>query len=305
MLRSLLLGLAKSKPLQRFVARNPFARHAARRFVAGETLQDAMAAVAALGARGLLATLDHLGEAVTTDQEADCATADYLALLDAIRGGGGVAEANVSLKLTQLGLDLSPDRCRQRLETILDRAAAHDNFVRIDMEDSSHTQATLDLFRSLFKARRNAGVVIQAYLHRSAEDVAALNALGARVRLCKGAYHEPAAVAFPRKADVDANFRRLAEDLLRDGASPAMATHDEGLIRWIAEWAKAHDIPPTAYEFQMLYGVRRDLQDRLARDGHAVRVYVPYGSQWFPYFMRRLAERPANLLFFLTQLGRR
>ena len=292
-------------------------RRVSRRFIAGERLDEALAAIVRLNAQGLSTTLDLLGEDVTTPALAEASAGAYLRIVDALRPvpGHGAAPArpgvdnNLSLKLTQLGLDVDVGLCGRLLRRILDRAAggpAADGapmFVRIDMESSAHTGATLSLFEELWaEGRRNVGVVIQAYLYRSAADVGRLNTLGARVRLVKGAYDEPPAVAFLRKRDVDAAFARLAEALLRDGVYPAIATHDARLIDRVAEAAAAAGIAADRFEFQMLYGIRRDLQAALFRCGYRVRVYVPFGEEWYPYFMRRLAERPANLTFVLRNL---
>jgi proline dehydrogenase len=210
----------------------------------------------------------------------------------------GVA-ANVSLKLSQMGLDVDADMCRRHVERIVAQAAGFGNFVRIDMESSQYTQATLDLFRRIYERSNNVGVVIQAYLYRSEADIRMLNEIGARVRLCKGAYEEPADVAFPKKEDTDQNFVRLMQMLLSEGHYPGIATHDERMIAATREYANHHGISPNRFEFQMLYGVRRDLQRQIVHDGYRLRVYVPYGDQWYPYLMRRMAERPANLMFIL------
>lgn len=257
--------------------------------------------------------MDLLGEDVTTPAQAAASAEAYLRIVDALRAGAAPpgVDNNLSLKLTQLGLDVDAGLCGRLLRRILDRAAggpAGDGvpmFVRIDMESSAHTRATLALFEELWaEGRRNVGVVIQAYLYRSAADVGRLNALGARVRLVKGAYDEPPAVAFPRKRDVDAAFGRLAGILLGDGRYPAIATHDERLIDQALQAAAAAGITPDRFEFQMLYGIRRDLQAALVRRGYRVRIYVPFGDEWYAYFMRRLAERPANVTFVLRSLLR-
>jgi proline dehydrogenase len=271
----------------------------------------------------LSTTLDLLGEDVTTTAQAEASAEAYLGIVDALGAGNHEIEAsdgappgvdnNLSLKLTQLGLVVDAALCARLLRRILDRAAVRPwacpdgapMFVRIDMESSAHTGATLALFDTLWaEGRRDVGVVIQAYLYRSAADVDRLNALGARVRLVKGAYDEPPTVAYPRKRDVDAAFARLAEALLRDGVYPAFATHDERLIDHVVRTAAAAGIPADRFEFQMLYGIRRDLQAGLRRRGYRVRVYVPFGEEWYPYFMRRLAERPANVGFVLRSLVR-
>jgi proline dehydrogenase len=298
-------------------------RRAVRRFIAGERLDEALEAVGRLNRDGLSTTLDLLGENVTTTAQAEASAEAYLGIVDALGAGNHEIEAsdgappgvdnNLSLKLTQLGLVVDAALCARLLRRILDRAAVRPwacpdgapMFVRIDMESSAHTGATLALFDTLWaEGRRDVGVVIQAYLYRSAADVDRLNALGARVRLVKGAYDEPPTVAYPRKRDVDAAFARLAEALLRDGVYPAFATHDERLIDHVVRTAAAAGIPADRFEFQMLYGIRRDLQVGLRRRGYRVRVYVPFGEEWYPYFMRRLAERPANVGFVLRSLVR-
>jgi proline dehydrogenase len=276
-----------------------------RRFVAGETLQEAILAVQALNGEGLRATLDHLGENVASEIQAGGAAAEILDLVEAIEASG--IHSGVSVKLTQLGLDQSPALAAEHLERIITRAAQAQRFVRIDMESYDYVQPTLDLFEDLWTRHKNVGVVIQSYLYRSAEDVARLVELGASVRLVKGAYDEPPEVAYPDKADTDANFVRLMEQLfsqtaLANGVFPAIATHDTTLIDWVQQHTRQHSIPPDRFEFQMLYGIRPGLQHQLASSGYRVRAYVPYGEQWYPYFMRRLAERPANVWFLLQNL---
>lgn len=288
--------------LEQAIRRAPLSGRMVSRFVAGEDLDTVMTAVAGLRAHGLATTLDVLGESVTDVGAAEAAAGRYLQLLDRLATDG--ADGNVSLKLTQMGLGLGAPVAAANLARVAERAAQHGAFVRVDMEDSARTAVTLDLARAQFARTGNVGVVIQAYLRRSELDVAALDREGIRVRLCKGAYNEPATVAFPSKAEVDASFVALAERLLTEGTYPAFATHDERLIREIVARAKRHDVAPTRYEFQMLFGVRRDLQERLTAAGQTVRVYVPWGTEWYPYFMRRLAERPANLLFLLKALAR-
>jgi proline dehydrogenase len=306
--RNLLLALSRSTRLRDSMIHVRPARAVARRFVAGETLSEAIAAVQTLNRHGLLASLDHLGESVADQTGARDATAEILDLLDAIQAGA--VRSGVSVKLTQLGLSLSPALAADNLERIVAHAAEVGRFVRIDMENSEYVQPTLDLFEALWARHKNVGVVIQAYLYRSAEDVARLIRLGASVRLVKGAYNEPSAVAYPLKADTDANYLRLAEQLLSpaaraSGVFPAIATHDTRLIDWTADYARQQGIPPDRFEFQMLYGIRPALQRRLAAAGHRVRIYTPYGRQWYPYLMRRLAERPANLFFLVRSLFRR
>ena len=301
MLRPIFLALSHQRSLQRFALRHRPLRRAALRFVAGEDLDEALAAIERLNRAGLAATLDFLGEDTTTQTGATASAEAYLGIVDALRRTG--VDSNLSLKLTQLGLDVDEPLCESLLRRILARAGA--TFVRIDMESSRHTERTLRLFERVWAAGiRNVGVVIQSYLRRSEADVEHLIGLGARVRLVKGAYAEPPSVAFPNKRDVDANFVRLTERLLRRGTYPAIATHDERLITAARQVAAAHGIAADRFEFQMLYGVRRDLQASLSRAGYRIRVYVPFGAEWYPYFMRRLAERPANLMFVVTSVWR-
>jgi len=304
-LRSFFLWLSRRRALGRLATRLPITRSMVARFVAGETLEEALAALDRLRAAGLRTTVDVLGESVTSVEEARAAADDYLAALDALAARG--LDRNVSVKLSQMGLGVDRETCRANVERILARAAEHEAFVRIDMEDHDTTDATLSLWRDLRpvnEGRGDSGVVIQAALRRSPADIEALIAEGARVRLCKGAYVEPSSVAWPDKADVDAAYGRLMERLLADATFPAIATHDERLIRKAVDFVRERGITPDRFEFQMLYGVRRDLQERLVRAGFGVRVYVPYGTQWYPYFMRRLAERPANVAFVLRSVLR-
>jgi proline dehydrogenase len=275
------------------------------RFVAGETLDEALVALERLRAAGFRTTVDVLGEAVTSTDEAGRAADAYLTTLDALAAHD--LDRNISVKLSQMGLGVDGDACRANVRRILERAAVHGAFVRIDMEGHATTDATLELWRELRDVNRghgDSGVVIQAALRRSAADVDALIAEAARIRLCKGAYVEPVTVAYADKADVDAAYAALMERLLVDGTFPALATHDERLIGRAVAFAREHAIGPDRFEFQMLYGVRRDLQERLIRAGFGVRVYVPFGTEWYPYFMRRLAERPANVAFVLRSVLR-
>jgi proline dehydrogenase len=275
------------------------------RFVAGETLAEALVALERLRDGGFRTTVDLLGEAVTSAADARAAADAYLETLDALAGRG--LDANVSLKLSQMGLGLDASGARDNVRRVLERAAAHDAFVRIDMEDHATTDATLALWRDLRSVNAghgDSGIVIQAALRRSPGDIDQLIAERARVRLCKGAYVEPASVAFPEKADVDAAYGTLMERLLAEGTFPAIATHDERLIARAVGFAREREIGPERFEFQMLYGVRRDVQERLVRAGYGVRVYVPFGTQWYPYFMRRLAERPANVAFVIRSVLR-
>ncbi len=302
-LKEALLYIARVPWVRDFVTSHHLLQGLVHRFVAGETLDEAISVVARLNASGMHVSLDYLGENVVSSSDAAQATRAYIDILDAI--ARHQVDSNISLKLTHLGLDLGEDLCVENLRCIVQRAESYHNFVRIDMESSAYTQRTLAVFERLWsEGYRNLGVVIQAYLHRSEGDLAKLVQMGVRVRLCKGAYSEPSSVAFSRKRDVDANFQRLMEQLLLLGNYPAIATHDERLIHHAMDFARSHGIPPSRFEFQMLYGIRRDLQEALVRDGYNVRVYVPFGSHWYPYLTRRLAERPANLLFFLRALAR-
>jgi proline dehydrogenase len=278
-------------------------RSFARRFVAGETVADAIAAARRIEAAGMAQTLDYLGESVATMAEADRATRAYLATINEIAAAG--IGRNLSLKVTQLGLTVDRATCVVNLRRILDGATTHDFFVRIDMEDSRYTQVTFDIFETLWQqGYRNAGIAVQSYLPRTLEDVRRMNALGARVRLVKGAYREPRRVAYQSKAHVDASFVEIMRVLLTEGAYPAIATHDPAMIDATRAFARERNVALDRYEFQMLYGVRRDLQTQLAAQGHGMRVYIPFGQEWFPYFMRRLGERPANVGFVVRSLLR-
>ncbi len=307
LLRDFFLALSRNQRLREMMIHFGPARAMARRFVAGETMDDAVTAVQTVNQQGLLATLDHLGENVTSETEARDATTAILDMLDAIADHD--LQSGVSVKLTQLGLDLSPGLALDNLQRILARAEQAGRFVRIDMESFDYVQPTLDLFEELWTRHKNVGVVIQSYLRRSADDVAHLVELGASVRLVKGAYDEPPEVAYPDKADTDASYVRLMEMLFSEKARansvfPAIATHDSKLIDWAKDHTRRHGISPDEFEFQMLYGIRSGQQRQLAAEGYRVRAYVPYGAQWYPYFMRRLAERPANVFFFLRNLLR-
>ncbi len=299
-LRTVFLGLSHRRALGRLATRVPVTRPMVSRFVAGETLDQVLGALERLRADGYATTVDVLGESVTSAAECEAAGGRYL---DALRGlaDRGV-ERNVSLKLTQMGLDIGHDLCRNTVATVFRAAAELDAFVRVDMEEHSKTDRTLAIWRELRPLNPNSGVVIQAALRRSAADIDALITEGARVRLCKGAYNEPARVAFRERAEIDASYESLARRLLTEGSQPALATHDGRLIGRLLRFAAAEGIPPDRYEFQMLYGVRRDLQAELLARGQRVRVYVPFGTEWYPYFMRRLAEKPANVTFLLRSL---
>jgi proline dehydrogenase len=281
---------------------SPLAKRLATRFVAGDTLEEALGVARRAGSEGIAITLDHLGESVASLEEAAAARDVYLNALSALHDSG--IEGNVSLKLTQFGLDFSYDQCRANVEQLVRRAAAWNGFVRVDMESSAYTQRTIALVTDLHARYPAVGIVIQACLYRSRNDIEDLCARAIRVRLCKGAYLEPASAAFPRKSDVDRNFVELMKLLLDRGAYPAIATHDENIIRQTEAYAAGRKIPRDAFEFQMLYGIRRDLQRRLVSEGYRLRLYVPFGRAWYPYYMRRLAERPANVLFVARNLFR-
>jgi proline dehydrogenase len=272
----------------------------ANRFVAGTTLDAAIDVCRDLNKRGIVVTLDHLGESVLDTREAAATVDAYLALLDAIKSAG--VNSNVSLKLTAMGLSFDPALARQNVEKIVARAAELDNFVRIDMEDTPYTTITIDIAKDLYKKYGHVGTVIQSYLYRSEQDVQDLGALHMNLRIVKGAYKEPANLAYPRKADVDENYKKLVALHLKNGNYTAIATHDENMIAWAQRFVTEHNIPRTQFEFQMLYGVRMNRQEELAREGYKVRCYVPYGEMWYPYFTRRLAERPANVGFILKNL---
>ena len=299
-LKEPILKLSQSKGMKGFVSTNPIGRTAARRFVAGESLADAIKACRELNAKKIHVSLDMLGESVSEAAQANAVADEYLHLLDAIAAAG--VDANVSVKLTSLGQDIDEDLMLRNIRAVLERARAHhDTFVRLDMEGSDYTQRTLDTHHTLWDGGyRNVGVVLQSYLFRTEKDVEDAITNGVRVRLCKGAYLEPATVAYAEKADVDANYIRCMERLMTDGNYPGLATHDEKIITHAIRYANEKGITPERFEFQMLYGVRRDLQNKLVADGWNVRAYVPYGTEWYPYLMRRMAERPANLFFIAS-----
>ncbi|MFZ0632013.1 MAG: proline dehydrogenase family protein [Acidobacteriaceae bacterium] len=306
LLRSAFIGLSQNARLRRFAESSTLGRRMSSRFVAGFRIEDAMSTAHALGAQGLAVTLDSLGENVATPAQAQQAAQVYHWLLDAI--APSKLDANVSLKLTQMGMDLSSAVAEEIVSGLVQHAASTGSFVRVDMEGTPYTQATVDLVRRLNakpQFRGHVGIVIQAYLRRSAGDIAALLADGIRIRLCKGAYKEPPDLAFPDKADVDRNFISLMQMLLPSGVFHGIATHDPAMIEATKQFARERKIDPASFEFQMLYGIRRDLQRRLLQEGYRVRVYVPFGDQWYPYFMRRLAERPANVLFLAKNFFRR
>jgi proline dehydrogenase len=304
MLRQAFLYLSNQQSIFRFVRNNRFAKRLAQRFVAGETLDEAIRAVEPLNRKGITTSLDLLGESVHTEREAQAATREILTMLDRINERR--VEANVSLKLTQMGLDLSEELCVALMHDVVGRARDLRTFIRIDMEDSTYTERTLRLFEDRLHPSYgdHVGIVLQSYLYRTLADVERAIAIKARVRLCKGAYKEPATVAYPEKADVDANYVRCMHKLLSEGNYPALATHDDRIIKEAKRYVIANKIGPERFEFQMLYGVRRDLQERLVREGWRVRVYVPFGTQWYPYLMRRLAERPSNIAFITGNVVR-
>jgi len=304
-LRSVFIALSKNRMLRGLSERSVVGRRMSSRFVAGMEISDALRAAEAVNQQGMAVTLDSLGESVTSEMEAHQGAGIYHQLLDAI--AEKKLNANISVKLTQMGLELSPKLAETIAKSLAEHASRLDNFVRIDMEDSSLTQATLDIVRRLHARpdlRGAIGIVIQAYLYRSEADIEQLAADGIRVRLCKGAYKEPVEVAFARKRDVDANYIRLAEILLESPIYHGLATHDEAMIAAAKSFAARQGIEPKHFEFQMLYGVRRDLQRNLVREGYNVRVYIPFGREWYPYFMRRLSERPANAVFLAKNFFR-
>lgn len=302
MMRNALLWLSEQQQIFNFVRRNGLAKQFASRFVAGETIPEAVAAATALEAKGISASLDLLGESVTQSSEAESACAQYVRMVDAMAAAHD--QVNVSVKLTQMGLDIDEDLCLRNMTAILEHAERHDGFVRLDMESSAYTQRTLDFFTNRLFSRfgKHCGVVIQSCLRRSDADIQRLIDMKARVRLCKGAYLEPADVAYPAKSDVDKAYVRLAEKLLEHGNYPGIATHDEVIVSHVRKFAQRNGIAPDRFEFQMLYGVRRDLQVQLVQGGSRMRVYIPFGTQWYPYLMRRLAERPANIAFILGNI---
>lgn len=320
MLRSFLIYLSKAAWARHIVTRWAFAWRAASRFVAGETLEDAIRVIRELNDKGIFATLDRLGEHNHTPDEARHSTQQIMKIVDAIEASG--AKANLSIKLTQIGLALDESLCAENLRQILSYAKEHDNFVRIDMEDSAYTAVTLKLYHQMRDEHGldNSGVVIQSALYRSEEDIRKIAAEGGRVRLCKGAYKEPPEIAYPKKKDVDAAYDRLACALIdsarqhgapistpdgRTPAIPAIASHDPARLSAAKAYAAQTGLPKDAIEFQFLNGIRRDLQEQTEAEGYPVRVYVPYGTEWYPYFMRRLAERPANLWFFISNFFRK
>jgi proline dehydrogenase len=318
MLRSFLIYLSKAAWAQNLVTSWGFAWRAASRFVAGSKLEDAMRVVRELNAKGINATLDHLGEHTNTPEEAQQATDDIFTTLDAL-GADPDVQSNVSIKLTQIGLGLDESMCAENLERILARARQNRNFIRIDIEDTPYTDKTINLYYAMRdKGYDNVGMAVQSYLYRAEADTRRMVQDGTTIRLVKGAYNEPPDKAFPRKADVDANFDLLTKILIdaslasnsaisADGRVPpipAIATHDDRRVVFAKNYAEKAGLPKSGLEFQMLNGIRRDLQEALVKEGYPVRVYVPFGTHWYPYFMRRLAERPANIWFFISNFFR-
>jgi len=302
MMRAVLLKLSNSKGMARWVTSHKTARRMSQRFVAGESLDQAVAAARVCNSEGMRVSLDLLGESVTNISEAKAAREAYLAIFDRI--AQEKLDGNVSMKLTQLGLDMDLGLCQGMVEEIAARATSYGNFVRVDMEASAYTQRTLDVVKRVRAKSPAIGVVVQSYLRRTESDVRDLLALGCRIRLCKGAYKEAADMAFPAKADVDANYVLLMKQLLVSGIYHGIATHDPKMISATEQFVTEKGIGKDKFEFQMLYGIRTDLQKDLVKRGYNLRVYIPYGKDWFPYFMRRLAERPANMMFFVKNLFR-
>ncbi len=304
-LRSFFIALSHNRALRRFSERSRVGKRLSSRFIAGMEIDDALRVAEEVNKQGMTVSLDSLGESVTSEAEARAAAEVYHKLQDAI--AARKLNANISMKLTQMGLNLSHELAESIAENVAQHAAKTGSFVRIDMEDSSLTQVTMEIVKRLHakpELREAIGIVIQSYLFRSEKDIEDLNANGIRVRLCKGAYQEPAEIAFPRKTDVDANFIKLANMLLASPVYHGLATHDDAMVVAARNYASTHGIDPNHFEFQMLYGIRRDLQRKLVQEGYNVRVYVPFGNDWYPYFMRRLAERPANVLFLARNFFR-
>jgi len=300
--RSALIYLSRQEGLKEFAARFSLFKKLTTRFIAGETIDEAIAAIREVNAHGCTASFDHLNEGVTNAKATEAEVTEYLNVLARIDDTG--IKSNVSIKLTQFGLEIDPELAYRNARRIVEDAKRRGNFVRVDMEGSNVTQVTLDIFNRLraeFELN-DVGIVVQSYLYRTREDVAALLKIPARIRLCKGAYNEPAEVAYPQKKDNDDNYVRVMQMLLSSGVYHGIATHDPKMIDATIDFTQREGIGKDAFEFQMLYGIRRDLQEQLARDGYGMRIYVPYGKHWYPYFMRRLAERPANIWFVLKNL---
>jgi len=306
-LESILLFLSKSKFLERIITNSSIAKKAASLFVSGERIEDAINAARRANEIGITATIDHLGESVENDILARKFTDVYIAVLDQIAESG--VDSNISVKLTQLGLGIDFDLCHQNFQRIVERARQLNNFVRIDMEDSPYTQKTLDIFKAIRKDYSNVGIVLQAYLYRTEKDILEVIENGHGLRICKGAYTEPKEIAFQKKDQVDKNFIHLLEMLLsekarKNGVYVGIATHDDKIIEWTKDFAKRNGIGKNEFEFQMLFGIRKDLQVELVKEGYRMRAYIPFGTYWYPYYVRRLAERPANILTFArTILG--
>jgi proline dehydrogenase len=301
-MKSIFLYLSTSEGFKDFLTRFKSFNNVTHRFVAGEELLDAVEAIRTLNSKRISASFDHLGESITSESATRAEVDEYVRVLDSIHEKQ--LDSNVSVKLTQLGLDVSQDLCYANTRRIVETALRYNNFVRIDMEDSTKTDATLEIFKRLRAEFENVGIVIQSYLYRTEKDAEELLKLGARIRLCKGAYKEPPTVAFQDKSDVDANYIKVMKILLTSGIYHGIATHDENMINATVEFARERNISSDKFEFQMLYGIRRDLQGSLVAQGYRMRVYVPYGRYWYPYFMRRLAERPANVWFVLRNMLR-
>ena len=305
MLRALFIGLSENQPLRHFAESSALGRRVSSRFAAGLEVKDAVEASRRVNAMGATVSVDNLGENVNNPAEARESAQLYHNLLDEIQKDG--LQANISLKLTHMGLDVDPALCHELVSDLVAHAAHINNFVRIDMEGSPYTQRTLDFVHELHRIpghQGRVGAVIQSYMRRSESDVEKLLAERIRIRLCKGAYKEPADIAFQAKSEVDANYVKLAKILIKSGVFHGLATHDENIIEQMKAFAKTENIPPSAFEFQMLYGIRPGLQQQLIKEGWGLRVYVPFGTEWYPYFMRRLAERPANALFIAKNLFR-
>ena len=298
--KSALLYISRSEGFKNFLTRFRSFNNVTHRFVAGEDLNDAIEAIRRLNKKGISASFDHLGESITSEAATRDEVTEYVRVLDSIHENG--LNSNVSVKLTQIGLDISEDLTYENARAIVEAATRYQNFVRIDMEESTKTDSTISIFKRLRSEFNNVGIVIQAYLYRSEKDIEDLLKIGSRIRLCKGAYMEPESVAFPQKEDVDANYVKLTKLLLASGIYHGIATHDENMISAAEQFARERGIASDQFEFQMLYGVRRDLQDKLVNNGYRMRVYVPYGKFWYPYFMRRLAERPANVWFVVKNM---
>ncbi len=305
MLRALFIGLSESKSIRKFAESSAIGQKMSRRFVAGTTVEELIAATEAVNQLGIRVSVDNLGENVTSRDEALHSRDLYHQLLDEI--SKRKLDANVSLKLTHMGLDVDPQLAHDIVTELLDHAVAINNFIRIDMEGSPYTQRTIDFTRELHRkpgCANHVGTVLQSYMRRTEDDAKLLCSEGIRIRLCKGAYKEPPEVAFQPKPEVDANYVKVAKYLMKSGIFHGMATHDERIINELKDYARKEGIPSSAFEFQMLYGIRRDLQERLVREGWGMRVYIPFGTEWYPYLMRRLAERPANVFFIAKNILR-